>query len=222
MNWLLTKTLGGDSGQNYVRWLKRIGIQGELVGPCNPWDVEQFDALLLVGGVDINPKLYNERPAPETQEINDERDTLELKMIRAFFDLKKPVFGVCRGIQILNVVQGGGLIQHIPSFLPAQEEHRSLGKKDSTHSLRFTRSSLLSDTLRGVTEVNSAHHQAVHPDVLGEGLRVIAVSGAGIIEAVEGIDLPSPVLAVQWHPERLPPDHPASANLLKLMLEMVG
>ena len=69
--------------------------------------------------------------------------------------------------------------------------------------------------------MNSAHHQAIHPQALGSGLKVIAESPAGVVEAVEGCDLPSPVLAVQWHPERLPETDPASGRLLDLMLERV-
>ena len=98
----------------------------------------------------------------------------------------------------------------------------SLDKKDSRHSIRFVTPSRLADALNGVVEVNSAHHQAADPAAMGKGLRITATSGAGIIEAVEGDGLPVPVLAVQWHPERLPPDDPASARVLALMRDIAA
>lgn len=220
MIWLLTRTRSTQGGQTYLNWLDRAGIRGHWVSPGEPWDVSRFDALLLPGGGDVNPSLFNEARSPATKDVHDDRDTMELRLIRAFFDAGKPVFGVCRGIQILNVACGGKLIQHIPAWLHDKEEHRQVDGKDSIHPVNFTGASRLAEALHCLTEVNSAHHQSVHPGALGKGLRVTAVTGSAIIEAVEGVDLPSTVLAVQWHPERLPPGHPGSADLIRLMMEM--
>ncbi len=245
MKWLMTHTLGGDSSANYVRWLARLSISCDRFGPADPAaaDARPYDALLLTGGVDVDPVLYHEERAPETKDVRRDRDDMELRLIELFLAARRPIFGVCRGIQILNVAFGGKLIQHIPAVLGESEEHRRLNKKDSSHSIRVVDPSVaatsgrrsrrsetaatahagrLADALNGVTEVNSAHHQAVDPAHVGKGLRVCAVSGGGIIEAAEGDGLPVPVIAVQWHPERLPADDPASMNILRLMRDMAS
>jgi putative glutamine amidotransferase len=220
VKWLLTETPGGDAINNYLLWLARFPVAVDRITPsvAIPRDIRGYDALLLTGGVDVNPACYHQPRAPKTVKVLDERDALELSLIKRFMASGVPVFGVCRGIQILNVERGGGLIQHIPHHLP--ERHGGHGTADAWHGLRFAGESRLASALAGVAEVNSAHHQAVDPAALGRGLRVTAVSGAGIVEAVEGVDLPAPVLAVQWHPERLESDHPASRNLLRLMVDL--
>ncbi len=212
----MTETSGSDSIRNYLRWLAAAGIEAERIaaGARPPDDVARFDALLLTGGVDVNPTRYGEARTPDARDVQDERDQMESILIERFMSAGKPVLGVCRGIQILNVALGGKLIQHIPELVT--EEHRAHGATDSLHPIRFIGESALCTAMKGVGEVNSAHHQAVHPDALGRGLRVTAVSPMGVVEAVEGDDL----LAVQWHPERLPGDHPASAKLLARMIEM--
>lgn len=228
MKWLLTKTLGGDVQERYVEWIGRRSIAGRLVGAISemPTDIETCDALLLTGGGDVNPALYNEDASPECQPPNDARDKLELALVHLFLRNRKPIFGVCRGIQILNVALGGKLIQHIPRYLEnrrsAPEEHRVVNKVDSVHPIAFPVASRLSAALSAGAVVNSAHHQAVYPQALGSGLKIIAESPAGIVEAVEGVGLNAPVLAVQWHPERLPDDHPVSGRLLNLFVAMTG
>ena len=228
MKWLLTKTLGGDVQERYVEWIGRRSMAGRLVGAISeiPPDIETCDALLLTGGGDVNPALYNEDASSDCQPPNDARDKLEIALVHLFLRNRKPIFGVCRGIQILNVALGGKLIQHIPRYLEnrraAPEEHRVVNKIDSVHPITFPVASHLSAVLSDGAVVNSAHHQAVHPQALGSGLKIIAESPAGLVEAVEGVGLPSPVLAVQWHPERLPEDNPASGRLLDLMIELVN
>jgi putative glutamine amidotransferase len=216
MKWLVTETLGGDSIRNYSRWLATGGVTSVRIAPGDtpPTDLSSFSALLLTGGVDVNPARYGEPRAAETEQIREDRDELEQLLIQRVMACGKPVLGVCRGIQILNVALGGKLIQHVPAVV--SEEHRQREKKDSWHAIRFTGESALARAMKGVGEVNSAHHQAVMPEAVGRDLRVTAVSGMGIVEAVEGENL----LAVQWHPERLPANHPAAGKLLELMVGM--
>jgi putative glutamine amidotransferase len=222
MKWLLTHTTGSDKVRNYLRWLERHSILGDLRAPDDgvPSDLGEYDALLLTGGGDVDPGLYGEPPHSCADGIDRARDRFESDLIEAFLGMGKAVFSLCRGLQILNVHLGGKLIQHLPEYMDRPEEHRQIAGKDSFHSLRFVCDSALSRALNGVDRVNSSHHQAIDPAAVGRNLRVLARSGAGVIEAVEGVGLPSPVLAVQWHPERLAGDDPASAELLRLMLRM--
>lgn len=221
MKWLVTSS-ATTKLENYLRWLSDAGIDGAPVLPSDPAG-GLTDALLLTGGGDVNPALYGAGRAPETANVDDARDEMECRLIRQFIGAGKPVFGVCRGIQILNVALGGKLIQHVPSVAGDRELHRKPDGKDCAHSISFTTRSELSDALRGVAGVNSNHHQAVDPQALGRGLRVVAVSGQGIVEAVEGVGLGAPVLAVQWHPERMEPrTHAAAVDLLKLMKQLAA
>ena len=221
MKWLVTSTAKANPA-NYVNWLASAGIEGVPIVPSDP-SIPFADALFLTGGGDVDPKRYQAKPAPETDGVDADRDEMECRLVEQFIRAGKPIFGVCRGIQILNVALGGKLIQHVPSVLGKSEPHAQVGGKDSVHSVSFTKGSKLAKALRGVATVNSSHHQAVDPESVGRGLRVIAVSGQGIVEAVEGVDVGAPVLAVQWHPERLEPRTDAAVvELLNLMKQLAS
>jgi putative glutamine amidotransferase len=116
----------------------------------------------------------------------------------------------------MNVALGGGLFQHVPDTLgnPCDEEHNRGPAYDASHSLTVVSSTCLGAALAGVDRVNSAHHQAIDPARLGRGLRIAALSALGIVEAVELDGTGARVCAVQWHPERLPCDDPASLRLI--------
>ncbi len=216
MKWLLPYPLRGEVGRNYERWLSSAGVGIRCRGTAG------VSALLLTGGGDVDPRLYGEVPAPETAGVRRERDEREIRLVREFLDAGKPVFGICRGIQVINVALGGKLIQHVPSWLGDDREmHAQREKgKDSVHAIRFLEAGGWPGALVRAGDVNSSHHQAVRPDALGEGLRIAAVSPRGVIEAVEGVALTAPVVAVQWHPERLPAEHPGSRELLRWMKEL--
>ena len=222
MRWLLTDAISSDRNELYQRWLGGAGVSYDIVGVGQdaPGDIRGYDALLLTGGGDVDPSLYDCQRAPETKSIRIERDRQEIGLIRQFMDAGVAVLGICRGIQILNVALGGGLIQHIPAALrlSGKEEHRAMGGHDSVHGIRFVGESALRDAWNGCDMVNSAHHQAVDPDRLAEGLKVIAMSDEGVIEAVEGRRLRSAVFAVQWHPERMDAAKFPVARLMELMI----
>jgi putative glutamine amidotransferase len=223
--WLATDPRVEKARARYERWLERGGLcvewtrgEGEAEGGA-----EEYCGLLLTGGRDVDPKYYGEAPHPTTQIDPHNRDEVEFRWIERFLNAGKPIFGICRGIQVLNVALGGGLLQDISAYFGARNEpdaetHTQVGGRDVEHPVVWVAGTEVERALGSARMVNSAHHQAVDPLRLGRGLRVAAVSPMGIIEAVEGEGLGAPVFAVQWHPERIrAAEHPASRGLLKLM-----
>ena len=153
-----------------------------------------YDALVLCGGSDIDPKYYNE-PINGSVEIDEARDTLEFKLLEAYLDAGKPVFGICRGYQLLNIYFGGSMIQHIPeaSIHTCGQDHYL------SHNVTAVEGSVLHRLYGKEFPVNSAHHQVVNR--LGNDLRPTAYWKDTYVEAFEHKTLP--VLGVQWHPERM-------------------
>lgn len=219
MKWLLSYPEDGPSVAWYEQWVRAAGAEPVLLDAAysDPGDLHPFSALLLSGGGDVDPARYGDPRHDRTSGVLPARDELELALIRKFQELRRPVFGICRGQQILNVALGGGLLQHVPDHVPADQERHSRGPAyDSIHPLLVDASTRLGRALALARDTNSAHHQAVDPARIGRGLRVVARSGRGVIEAVEGGEGTAPLMAVQWHPERLPLEHPASAGLREL------
>ena len=222
MKWLMTQATKSDANTNYERWLRSAEVEFAIsrAGDETRLNPSDYHALLLTGGGDVDPALYGETVDAHTMYVDAQRDRHEIELIRMFLAARVPVFGICRGIQVLNVALGGGLIQHIPG-LPnlAGEKHRE-SRRDAVHRIVFTEPSALRDAWRGCGEVNSSHHQAVDPERLGKGLAVLAKSEGGIIEAVEGRGVCTPVLAVQWHPERMDEARFPVRGLMDLMKQL--
>lgn len=178
---------------DYLKMLASIDAVGIPIFPL--MDVEEAalscDGLLLPGGADLNPKLYHQQPDPSVTEFFDEIDTLDLNLIHAFKKQNKPILGICRGLQILNVAFGGTLIQDIPNHDQGVDRHQM------THPVTISKDCELYPLVGDTLQVNSLHHQII--DQLGEGLKAAAYSPEGYIEAIE---YPN-ILAVQWHPEAL-------------------
>lgn len=169
--------------------------------------IEQIDGLLLTGGVDVDPLEYGEEPVLGLGAVCPPRDALELKLCRAAVSAGKPVLGICRGIQLLNVALGGTLWQDLPSQKPDSWKHaQSAPVGFPSHYVDVFPDCALSKMV-GETRLltNSHHHEAVKTP--GDGLRVAAVASDGVIEAVEGTG-EDWILGVQWHPELL--DCPAT------------
>jgi putative glutamine amidotransferase len=162
--------------------------------------LSKLDGLLLSGGYDINPKFYGEEPLEGLEYVDADRDCTEMELTRFALEMNIPILGICRGIQILNVVGGGTLYQDLPSQKSSCLKHRQEADMQvTTHRVSIDRSSLLYEILKkDEIWVNSSHHQAVK-DVV-PGYRVSAVAKDGIIESIEDTSRKF-VLAVQWHPE---------------------
>jgi putative glutamine amidotransferase len=164
---------------------------------------QSLHGLLLVGGVDIDPALYGEAPHPKLGRQDPLRDHIELEVTRWALLDRLPLFGVCRGIQILNVASGGSLYQDVAEQVAGALEHANgaLPRDAITHSVRVTPGSRLHAILREAeVGVNSLHHQAVKR--VAPGFTVTGESPDGLVEAMERADQRF-CLAVQWHPEEL-------------------
>ena len=184
---------------SYVASVQRSGAIAVLL----PVDVrapeemlERIDALLLIGGADLEPASYDAPREPVTEATYPERDKFELALLLGALELEMPLLGICRGMQILNVALGGTLLQDLGN----NNHRRALGSFDgSEHLVTLEPGSL---TARAVGEqvhvARCHHHQAVLE--LGEGLRVTGRAADGVVEAIE-TDNGRWVLGVQWHPE---------------------
>lgn len=170
--------------------------------------------LVLTGGDDLSPDMYGADPHPRLGPISPLRDRFELALARAALQADLPVLGICRGMQVLNVAAGGGLIQDIESCIPGAHAHRiSAPRWYPTHSVTLASQSILRKVSgRDVIMVNSFHHQAVGP--AAPGFQVTARSGDGIVEAIEKTDSRFAV-GVQWHPEALAGKHPEALALFR-------
>ncbi len=160
---------------------------------CPPLSLD-YDALLLCGGNDIDPARYG-RPLAGSRSLDLERDASEMRLFSAYFEAGKPIFGVCRGMQLVNVALGGTLCQDIEST----PVHLSGEDFYAAHPITSEEGCVLDRLYGRRFSVNSSHHQAVEQP--GAGLRITARSEEGVIEALEHES--RPVLAVQFHPERM-------------------
>lgn len=173
-----------------------------------------LDGLLLAGGGDIDPAHFGEPPHPELGRVNQDRDRVELTLLRWAFEDELPVLGICRGIQVLNVAAGGTLYQDIESRVSGAMQHRCEDVdywKHRAHEITVEPDSRLRAMLNSrKVNVNSYHHQAVKQ--VAPGFRVTAQAGDGVVEGIERIDGHF-VVGVQWHPEMLAADDPVQQAL---------
>jgi putative glutamine amidotransferase len=161
--------------------------------------VERIDGLVLSGGADVDPARYGQGPTPECGTVEIERDAWELALVEVALTAGIPVFGICRGIQVLNVARGGTLIQDLPVDEGDGHLRLHVGREVAVHAVKLEPGSLAASVYGTEVEVNSLHHQAVGE--LGSGLVATGHSPDGTVEALE---MPgSPVFGVQWHPEML-------------------
>jgi putative glutamine amidotransferase len=182
-----------DRVVTYEAALREVGLEPVR----NPESLDGLFGLLLTGGTDVNPALYDQAPHPETQQPDDRRDELEIRLLKQALDVDLPVLAICRGLQLFNVVHGGTLIQHLEGG--KHEKRSDLPVSAENHKADIAPDTKLAAIVgAGEIPVNSRHHQAIGQ--LGEGLRVSAKSEDDVIEAVERPDK-SFAVAVQWHPE---------------------
>jgi putative glutamine amidotransferase len=201
---------------NYVNKLQAAGATVVILPPDadNQDAISRLDGLVMAGGADIEPARYGAAHQEGTDKPRVERDASELSLYRAAREANLPVFGICRGLQIMAVAHGGSLHQHLPDVV-GNTLHRDAPGTFSNHGATFTPGSLIAD-LVGATEVtvNSSHHQAV--DSPGD-LTVTGYAEDGTIEVCED---PSAefVLGVQWHPE-FSNDEQVSENLFRAFVK---
>ena len=169
------------------------GCGADAVAEYLPQISTEFDGLILCGGNDVDPAYYNE-PINGSVDIDYERDKNEFALLKAFIDAGKPVFGICRGFQLINIYFGGSLHQDIKE----SALHKRIEDKDSAHTVKSMPNSIINSLYTDSFSVNSAHHQALKK--IGEGLVPTAIWNDQYIEAFEHVSLP--IIGVQWHPER--------------------
>ena len=211
--------------------------------------IERCDGVLLPGSnADVDPMRFHQSRSPHTAKADPRRDEVDDLLLEDAYARRKPVLGICYGLQSLNVFRKGSLIQHIPDFLPeatrAKVNHEAGKKVAVAHTVTIEPATTLATIICGdgrlghpsegeaehqksdltwegnglVVPVNSSHHQSA--DAVGEGLRIVArCAEDGIIEALEGTSRDHFVLAVQWHPERSVEDDAASRAIFAALIE---
>ncbi len=193
--------------------------------------IERCDGVLLPGSnADVEPARFSAPRSPHTAAADPRRDAVDELLLRDAYALRKPVLGICYGLQRINVYRAGSLIQHIPDFLPqdlrTRVDHEAGKTVAVAHAVEIERDSRLAAIVNGkeregrtlVVPVNSSHHQSAN--AIGSGLRISArCPDDGIIEALEGTSPDHFVLAVQWHPERSVDDDEPSRNIFSALIQ---
>lgn len=176
----------------YKDALRQCGAEPVAGGDFAP---EEFDGLLLPGGIDLNPVLFGEELNPAT-EYDDALDALQIGAFNRFLAAGLPIFGICRGHQLINVALGGSLIQDLPT---GAAHKRNAADEDSVHLCEAEAGSFVAALYGQRFAVNSSHHQGVARP--GNGLRTVLRAEDGVVEALEHESLP--IWSVQFHPERM-------------------
>lgn len=202
--------------QNYSVSLVKAGALPIVIPPLRDLRevqsvLSRIDGLILSGGQDISPLLYQEDPHPACGEFSDRRDRFELALYQEARRMGLPILAICRGFQLVNVAHGGSLFQDIEAQRPESMVHTKPEASVAHHRVRFVEGSIINQFLGSEIQVNSLHHQAINR--LGEGLSATGQASDGMIEVFEADNL----LAVQFHPERLHEQEP----FLELFRELV-
>ena len=216
-------TFSESNYANYPRWIKETDSTIEIIELSyevnNLQDVALCDAIIFTGGIDMDP-IKKVAYANAPKEFNLARDRFEMAVLAKALDEKKPILGICRGLQLINVYWGGSL--HLDNGEDKNKIHRR-ESEDKIHRIQVEKDSLFySIVQQEFGNVNSAHHQSI--DVLGLGLKAVAHSEDGVIEVIESANPDEQfLLAVQWHPERMEDlESPFSKNILRALLEKIG
>lgn len=182
-----------DQIQNYRQAFQQLGVEGISIFECTWKEAVDFLGLVLPGGGDISPVLLGQDNQGSVQ-IDETLDCVQFKILEEFCKAKKPILGICKGLQVINVYFGGTIQQHLPTahmhkYRNGDQYHMTIAVQDSVleqiYGLRFP--------------VNSAHHQGIGK--LGKDLEAIQFAEDQVIEGI--IHKKLPIIAVQWHPERM-------------------
>jgi putative glutamine amidotransferase len=208
----------------YVKALEAAGAVPVLLplptGEALETARNRLDAIMLVGGDDINPAWYGQERYPKSEPPDDLRDEVEITLARRAVETHQPLLAICRGMQVLNVAFGGTLIQHIADLVPGAIQHEFNyddyhQRQEITHTVEIVPDSRLASILGTQAGVNSFHHQAVAK--VADVFRPVACAPDGIVEGIEGRNAHF-VLGIQWHPEDM---FHANAQMLSLFRAFV-
>ncbi|MGE0227999.1 MAG: gamma-glutamyl-gamma-aminobutyrate hydrolase family protein [Dehalococcoidia bacterium] len=214
----------GERWDDYADRVTAAGgepVAADLDGWTAGAEPQDYDGVIVTGGVDVDPARYNEPPSERLGPIDPDRDAFEAALIQHALEHDRPLLAICRGHQLFNVVHGGSLLQHIEE----RDPHRARrgddgGIASGWHDVEVTPGTILAGILGDThLRVNSRHHQAVTDERVAPGLTVAAVTaGDGIVEALED---PSKrwAVSVQWHPERSEMDGEPSRALFEAFVE---
>ena len=221
-------TLGYDEGkedrltvkESYITVVKSAGgiplllppqiDNGDLLSLTNV-----IDGVLLTGGGDVDPVYFNEEPDINLRRIDPLRDKFEIELVKLSIKEKIPLLGICKGMQVINIVCGGSVIQHLDSQQIKHDQNAPLWYP--THSVNFSDDSLLGEIFAKKTiRVNSYHHQILGK--LGEGIEVTARASDNAVEGITAAGHPF-LHGVQWHPERMYRNEPDQLNIFKELIK---
>jgi len=212
--------------ENYYNWTKAsdptINIIKLSYKLNNLEELHHCNGVIMTGGEDVHPDLYNKHEylsLLNPDDIDIKRDNFEKDILLLALQMGISILGICRGLQLTNVVLGGTLIYDIPT-VKGSNAHGKIEGKDQFHTAAFEEYSLIrSITDRAAGVINSAHHQSV--DNVGEGLVVTGIAESNVVEAVEWKEPENKswLLLVQWHPERIADDENFSQSIRKHFIE---
>lgn len=182
--------------------------------------VEKVDGIILSGGHDVNPYYYGEDPMLKIGELFPERDVFDMELYKTAIELKKPIFGICRGYQIINVINGGTLYQDLSYADFVKIKHDQVDNPtQATHFVELEEGTFLKNILGEKYKVNSFHHQILKD--VAPGFKVVAKSSDGVIESIEKITEDNFVIGVQWHPEMLSASNEKSQEIFNEFVKKV-
>lgn len=182
--------------------------------------VDRVDGIILSGGVDVDPQLFGEEPDPNLGRIDPQRDVFELQLAQIALKKDKPILGICRGCQVLNIAAQGTVVQDIAAYYGPEKVYKhsqSAPRWHLSHAVELLKGSKLAEIFGCTTlQVNSFHHQAVKDPA--PGFLVTAKAKDGVIEAIESVENKY-VIGVQWHPELVWKQHPQFVSLFQSLID---
>jgi len=210
-NWLVG---GYGLPENYVDAVRRADGRAWLILPGDDRTPDEIldavDALMLVGGGDVDPSRYGQTPSDTVYGVETDRDELEIELLRRADERGTPTLCICRGMQVMNVAFGGSLVQDLPAEDRFIAHGAPSGADAIAHEVKLASgSSIAAGAGSDVVTCSSHHHQGV--DRLGEGVRAAGWSEDGLVEAIERDR--GWMVGAQWHPEDTAPDDPAQQGL---------
>ncbi|MEJ7690805.1 MAG: gamma-glutamyl-gamma-aminobutyrate hydrolase family protein [Nocardioidaceae bacterium] len=186
---------------SYIKHVRSAGFTPVVLPPLPEAPADELmarcDALILAGGPDLDPAHYGAAPHSATGAPHVERDTWELQLLEAAIAARRPVLGICRGMQLINVHFGGTLCQHLPDVV-GHDEHLAAPGTFGRHDITLDQGSLLGASLGGTLSVPTYHHQGI--GLLGRDVEAVAHAADGTVEAIRVLDHHQ-IWGVQWHPE---------------------